>query len=144
MLRHRNIRVLLDCDFEEVRSLVKPRRDTVYTGPIDAYFDFCFGRLPYRSLQFDMVPFATAYQQPCVQINYPNDFAYTRSVEYKHVTGQRHPETVLSYETPSATGEPYYPVPTSGNAALYERYRALAEAETRRRRVFFCGRLAQY
>ena len=144
MLRHRKIRVLLDCPFQEVRHLIRPRRATVYTGPIDEYFDRCFGALPYRSLQFDWVAYPTEYKQPCVQINYPNDSPYTRSVEIKHVTGQKHPETVVSYERPCANGEPYYPVPRPENIALYRRYQELAEEETRRRRVWFCGRLAQY
>src|SRR5262249_21402375 len=69
---------------------------------------------------------------------------YTRSVEFKHVTGQKHPATVVSYETPSATGEPYYPVPTAASGHLYQGYRELAEAETRLQRGYFCGRLAQY
>jgi UDP-galactopyranose mutase len=144
MLRHRKIRVLLDCDFREVRRLVLPRRATVYTGPIDEYFDHRLGRLPYRSLHFEHVTRPARFVQPCVQINYPNDFAYTRSVEIKHVTGQNHPQTVVSYETPAAAGEPYYPVPAPANTALYRRYQQLAEEETRRRRVYFCGRLAQY
>jgi UDP-galactopyranose mutase len=144
MLSHRRIRLLLDCDFREVRDLVRPRRATVYTGPIDDYFDRRLGRLPYRSLNFEFVAHPAEYVQPCVQINYPNDFPYTRSVEIKHATRQRHPETVVSYETPSATGEPYYPVPAPPNAALYRRYEELADEETRRRRVWFCGRLAQY
>ena len=79
-----------------------------------------------------------------MQINYPDGAAYTRSVEIKHVTGQDHPETVVSYETPAATGEPYYPVPAPAASALAARYRDLADAETHRHRVFFCGRLAQY
>lgn len=144
MLRHRKIRVLLDCPFDEVRHLVQPRRATVYTGPIDEYFDCRLGRLPYRSLRFDWVAYATEYYQPCVQINYPNDSPYTRSVEIKHVTGQKHPETVVSYEQPCARGEPYYPVPRADNLALYRRYQQLADAATRDRRVWFCGRLAQY
>ena len=144
MLRHRKIRVLLDCDFREVRPLVVPRHATVYTGPVDEYFDHRLGRLPYRSLRFEWVAHRRRFVQPCVQINHPNAHSYTRSVEIKHVTGQDHAETVLSYETPSATGEPFYPVPAPSAAALYERYRALAEQETRRRRVYFCGRLAQY
>jgi UDP-galactopyranose mutase len=144
MVRHRKIHVLLDCPFQEVRALVMPRQATVYTGPIDDYFDCRLGRLPYRSLKFDFVPFRTTFVQPCVQINYPNEFPWTRSVEYKHVTGQRHPETVLSFETPTDRGEPYYPVATQPNLALYHRYQELAAAETRQRRVFFCGRLAQY
>jgi UDP-galactopyranose mutase len=144
MLRHRRIRVVLDCPFAEVRGLVRPRRATVYTGPVDEYFGHALGRLPYRSLEFEFVPHAAEYVQPCVQINYPNDFRFTRSVEVKHVTGQRHPHTVVCYETPAATGEPYYPVLRPANRALYARYEELARAETARRRVFFCGRLAQY
>jgi UDP-galactopyranose mutase len=144
MVRHRKIRVLLDCSFQEVRRLVRPRQATVYTGPIDEYFDHRLGRLPYRSLHFDWMTYPTEYKQPCVQINYPNDSPYTRSVEIKHVTGQKHPETVVSFERPCAEGEPYYPVPRAENVALYRRYRQLADKETRRRRVWFCGRLAQY
>lgn len=144
MLRHRKIRVLLDCSFAEVRDLVRPRRAAVYCGPIDDYFGCRYGMLPYRSLKFDYVTHRTEFVQPCVQINYPNDFTYTRSVEIKHVTGQTHAETVVGYETPTASGEPFYPVPHGGSAALYSRYKLLADAETARRRVFFCGRLAQY
>ena len=144
MLDHPRIRVLLGADFREVRACVTPRHATVTSGPIDEYFDDCFGKLPYRSLQFDLVPHREEYKQPCVQINYPNDFGYTRSVEFKHITGQKHPETVVTYETPQATGEPYYPIPRAENAALYQKYQALAEEETRSRRVYFCGRLAQY
>jgi UDP-galactopyranose mutase len=144
MLHHPKIRVLLDTPFGEVRGKVKPRRATVYCGPIDEYFGHRLGRLPYRSLRFEFVPYQTEWKQPCVQINYPNDFAWTRSVEIKHVTGQKHAETVVSYETPTAEGEPFYPVPRKESAALYNRYRELAEAETARRRVYFCGRLAQY
>jgi len=144
MLQSRRIRVLLDCSFEEVRHLVRPRRATVFTGPIDAYFGHCFGSLPYRSLQFDFVEHQSEYVQPCVQINYPNEHAYTRSVEIKHVTGQRHRRTVVSYETPQANGEPYYPVPKAENKSLYMKYAALAEREKMDKAVYFCGRLAQY
>ncbi len=144
MVHHRKIRLLLDCPFQEVRHLIRPRKATVYTGPIDEYFDWRLGRLPYRSLQFDWVVYPTEYKQPCVQINYPNESPYTRSVEIKHVTGQKHAETVVSYERPRGAGEPYYPVPKAENLALYRRYQQLAEEETRRRRVWFCGRLAQY
>ncbi|MFO0879530.1 MAG: UDP-galactopyranose mutase [Gemmataceae bacterium] len=144
MIDHPRIRVLTGCDFAEVRHLIQPRRATLYTGPIDAYFGHRLGPLPYRSLQFDFMPARTEFFQPCVQINYPNDHPWTRTVEIKHVTGQKHPETVVSFETPRATGEPYYPVPAPANRLLYERYRLLAEEETRTRQVYFCGRLAQY
>ncbi len=144
MLEYPRIRVLLGTPFAAVRDRVTPRRATVYCGPIDEYFGHRFGRLPYRSLRFEFVPYATEWRQPCVQINYPNDGPHTRTVEIKHVTGQRHAETVVSYETPAAEGEPFYPVPRSESAALYNRYRELAKIETERNRVYFCGRLAQY
>ncbi len=144
MLDHPKIRVLLDTPFADIRRAVKPRRATVYCGPIDEYFGNRLGKLPYRSLKFEFVPYQVEWRQPCVQINYPNNFAFTRSVEIKHVTGQKHAETVVSYETPTAEGEPFYPVPRRESAALYNRYRELAEAETARKRVYFCGRLAQY
>lgn len=125
--------------------LVRPRQATVYTGPVDAYFGHCFGRLPYRSLRFDLVEHARERVQPCVQINYPgSEYSITRSVEIKHVTGQRCPNTVISRETPQGVGEPFYPIPTAENRRLYARYQRLAEAETAQRRVYFCGRLAQY
>lgn len=144
MLKHRRIRVLLGCRYDEVRALIRPRRATVFTGPIDEYFGHRLGRLPYRSLRFDFVHRPVEFAQPCVQVNYPNDFAHTRSVEIKHVTGQRHAHTVVSYETPSATGDPFYPVPRAENRALYQRYAALAEQERVTNHVYFCGRLAQY
>lgn len=144
MLRHRKIRMLLDTDFREIQRLVQPRRATLYSGPIDVYFDRCFGPLPYRSLRFDFTPLKVEYHQPCVQINYPNEHSWTRSVEIKHVTGQRHPHTVVCHETPQDSGEPYYPVPAPAHQQLYERYRQRADQATRRDRVYFCGRLAQY
>jgi UDP-galactopyranose mutase len=144
MLAHRKIRVLLDCPYRDVRRLVRPRMATVYAGPIDDYFGCRLGRLPYRSLTFNFVTYHTEHHQPCVQINFPNEYRYTRAVEIKHVTGQHHPHTVVSYETPAAAGEPYYPVPRPESATLYGEYKVLADAETARRRVYFCGRLAQY
>lgn len=144
MLDHPRIHVLLNADFREVKARIQPCKATVYCGSIDEYFGHRLGKLPYRSLKFDFVPFQMAYKQPCVQINYPNDFTYTRSVEIKHVTQQQHPETVLSYETPTWQGDPYYPVPAPQNTALYQRYKALADQETRDHGIYFVGRLAQY
>lgn len=144
MLRHPRIRVLTGCDFHQLRPQVRPRHATVYTGAIDEYFHQCLGPLPYRSLNFEFRPLPVEFAQPCVQINYPNDFAFTRSVEIKHVTGQKHPHTVISFETPAPSGEPFYPILNSANQALYARYRHLAEQQTRLNHVYFCGRLAQY
>jgi len=74
-------------------------------------------------------------------INYPNDYAYTRVTEFKYLTGQEHDKTTLVYEYPRAEGDPYYPVPRPGNAALYNQYKALADVTPG---VHFVGRLATY
>ena len=114
----------------------------VYTGPIDAYYGHRFGALPYRSLRFEHEHVADASRfQPVGTVNYPNDHAYTRITEFKHLTGQEHPGTSIVREYPQADGEPYYPVPREENEDLYKRYEALAQAETK---VAFVGRLAQY
>jgi UDP-galactopyranose mutase len=117
-------------------------RHLVYTGPIDAYFDFRYGRLPYRSLVFqhEHRP-QVALHQPVASINYPGAEPYTRITEFKHLTGQRHSGTSIAIEYPQDDGEPYYPVPRAENEALYQRYKALAAACPD---VTLVGRLAQY
>lgn len=138
------IDVHLETDFKAVRHVVKPRVATIYCGPLDEYFDNRLGKLPWRSLRFEFVPQEQEFVQPCVQINYPNDHAYTRTVEIKHVTQQQHPHSLVTYEYPCAEGDPYYPIPAQENRDLYTRYWALAEEETLKNNVYFSGRLAQY
>lgn len=140
MLDHPNIKIMLNTDYQEVRDLV-PYRRLIYTGPIDEYFDFRLGRLPYRSLHFRHTTLDKEWHQPVAVVNYPQDQTYTRVTEYKHLTGQTHPRTSLTYEYPSNEGDPYYPVPRPENAALFKRYEALADAEGD---VTFVGRLATY
>lgn len=141
MLDHPRIELRLGIDFEDLRTR-QQARTTVYTGPIDAYFGYRFGRLPYRSLRFEHrhVP-GTDWLQPCGTINYPNDHAYTRVTEFKHLTGQHVRGSSLVYEYPMADGDPYYPIPTDANEALYKQYEALAQQQAD---VHFVGRLAQY
>ncbi len=141
MLDHPNITVELDVDFHEVRERIQATH-IVYTGPIDAYFDYRFGKLPYRSLRFEHehLPDRSHYQQ-APTINYPNEHDYIRVTEFKHVTGQEHPGTSIVREYPRGEGEPYYPIPRPENEALYKRYQSLA---TRQENVTFVGRLAQY
>jgi UDP-galactopyranose mutase len=141
MLNHPNIKILLNADFREVRDEV--RYDSlIYTGPIDEYYDFRFGELPYRSLRFEHVTLSREHFQPVAVINYPTErVPYTRITEYKHLTGQTHPMTSLTYEYPCADGDPYYPIPRPENAALYRRYQTLAEND---RDVTFVGRLGTY
>ncbi len=141
MLDHPNITVELGVDFHEIKERIQASH-TVYTGPIDAYFGYRFGRLPYRSLRFEHehLPEKSRYQR-ALTINYPNEHDYIRVTEFKHVTGQEHPGTSIVREYPRADGDPYYPVPRPENEVLYKRYQALAVQE---KNVTFVGRLAQY
>ena len=117
-------------------------RHLVYTGPIDAYFGWQYGRLPYRSLKFEHEHLPdTPRVQPVAVVNYPGDVPFTRVTEFKHLTGQVHAGTSIAREYPRAEGEPYYPVPRPANETLYKRYQALAaDCE----HATFVGRLAQY
>ncbi len=140
MLSHPNIKLMLNTDYREVMHLL-PWSHMIYTGPIDAFFDYRYGKLPYRSLEFEHVTLPRTQFQDVGTINYPNDYAYTRITEFKHLTGQTHPQTSLVYEYPTDTGDPYYPVPRAENQALYKRYQADADALEH---VTFVGRLATY
>ncbi len=140
MLDHPNISVLLNTDYREIKSLI-PHRELIYTGPIDEYFDFEFGKLPYRCLEFKHETHNREFLQPVAVINYPNDYAFTRVTEFKHLTGQEHPKTSIVYEFSRAEGDPYYPIPRAENSELYRKYQALADATEG---VHFVGRLATY
>jgi UDP-galactopyranose mutase len=140
MLDHPNIKVLLNCDYQEIVDEI-PYNKLIYTGPIDEYFDFRYGKLPYRSLRFDFKTVNQEWAQPVAVINYPNEHLYTRVTEFKHLTGQEHLKSSLVYEYPQAEGDPYYPVPRPENTELYKKYQALAEATPD---VQFVGRLATY
>ncbi|MDY0747552.1 UDP-galactopyranose mutase [Paucibacter sp. R3-3] len=140
MLRHPNIRLMLNTDYKDIEWVV-PWKHMIYTGPVDAFFDFRFGKLPYRSLKFEHVTRQQEWVQSVGTINHPNDYGYTRVSEFKHLTGQRHPCTSLVYEYPMADGNPYYPIPRPENTELYRRYEREAEALNE---VSFVGRLATY
>ncbi len=140
LLAHPRIKIMLNTDFREIARII-PYRQLIYTGPIDAFFDYRYGPLPYRSLEFKFETLDVSQAQPVGTVNYPNEHAYTRSTEFKYLTGQEHPKTSVVYEIPQAEGDPYYPIPRPENAALYRRYKALAEATPN---VRFVGRLANY
>ena len=141
MLDHPGIDLELGVEYRDVID----RMDfdhIVFTGPIDEFFDFRFGKLPYRSLRFRHETHDVAQYQPVAVVNYPDErVPQTRITEYKHLTGQEHPRTSITYEFPSAEGDPYYPIPRPENEALFKRYEALADAQTG---VTFVGRLATY
>lgn len=141
MLDHPNIRVDVGTKFEDIKHRLSVGM-TFYSGPIDEYFNFCYGKLPYRSLSFQHEHLANVEQyQPVGTVNYPNDFDFTRITEFKHLTGQEHQGTSIVREFPQAAGDPYYPIPTEENHTTYRMYRKLADSE---RNVFFIGRLAEY
>ena len=140
MLNHPNIKVMLNVDYREIQKLI-PHREIVFTGPVDEYFDYRYGKLPYRSLDFKHETINKSVHQPAPVVNYPNEHLYTRGTEFKYLTGQEHFKTSIVYEFPRPEGDPYYPVPRPENAELYKKYKALADATSG---VYFVGRLATY
>jgi UDP-galactopyranose mutase len=140
MLDHPNIHLELGVDYRDVVKRVQ-FRELIFSGPVDEYFDYRFGKLPYRSLRFQHETLNTERLQPVAVVNYPNEHAYTRITEFKQLTGQVHPKTSIVYEFPSSEGDPYYPIPREENAALYRKYADLAAATDG---VHFVGRLATY
>jgi UDP-galactopyranose mutase len=151
-----NVRILLNTDYREVM----PHFDfghIIYTGPIDDYFDCCYGALPYRSLKFEAESFDAeqlkerysisgkcGFWQPAVQVKYPNDHDFTRIVEVKHATGQKCLNSTIVREFPAdykAGMEAYYPIPANDASALYEKY---ADRAALTPGVSFIGRLATY
>jgi len=140
MLAHHNINVMTQTDYDDVKDVI-PHRRVIFTGPIDEYFNYRFGKLPYRSLRFEHKTLDTAWHQPVAVVNYPQTKDYTRVTEYKHLTGQEHAKTALTYEYPSAEGDPYYPIPKAENQELFKKYERLALATPD---VWFVGRLATY
>jgi UDP-galactopyranose mutase len=143
MLKHPLIKVRLNTDYREVRTQVAFRH-LIFTGPLDEYYDHCFGHLPYRSLRFEPETLSQEFFQPAMQVNYPNDHDFTRIVEIKHATGQQLPFTTIVREYPQNFGpgrEPYYPIPAPDARALYSKYAERAASE---KNVSFVGRLATY
>jgi UDP-galactopyranose mutase len=143
MLAHAKIELQLSTDYRDAREQVRCDH-LIFTGPIDEYYDYCFGHLPYRSLRFEPETLSQEYFQPAMQVNYPNDHNYTRIVEIKHATGQKLPSTTIVREYPQDYGpgrEPYYPIPAPDAKALYQKYADRAALE---KNVTFVGRLAAY
>jgi UDP-galactopyranose mutase len=140
LLAHPNISVITNTDYKNIVDVI-PFKEMIYTGPIDYFFDYCYGKLPYRSIEFMFETIEAETFQPTGTVNYPNEHPYTRVTEFKYLTGQKHPKTSVVYEYPKAEGDPYYPVPRPENAELYKKYQLLAMAT---KNVHFVGRLATY
>jgi UDP-galactopyranose mutase len=152
----RQTMVLFNADYREVSKQVAYKK-LIFTGAIDEFYDYAAGVLPYRSLRFEPEHFSAeqlveresisgrkGFWQPALQVNYPNEFDYTRIVETKHVTGQTCDNTTIVREYPldyQRGGEAYYPIP---NGESQRRYQAYAEFAARTPNVYFAGRLATY
>ncbi len=140
------IEVQLDTDYLKDKDDWNNKAKTVvYTGPIDAYFESCYGPLQYRSVRFETEVLDMPNFQGNAAVNYTDrDTPYTRIIEHKHFTFGTQPKTVISkeYSTEWQPGmEPYYPVNDQQNTALYNQYKALADQQEQ---IIFGGRLGQY
>ncbi|MCX2484847.1 UDP-galactopyranose mutase [Pedobacter sp. MR2016-24] len=140
MLDHKNIHIMLNTDYRDVLGEVNYKK-MIFTGPVDEYFDYRFGKLPYRSIEFKFETLDQEQFQETGTVNYPNDYAFTRITEFKYLSGQKNTKTSVVYEFPKAEGDPYYPIPKPDNAALYQRYRELT---LQMENTYFVGRLATY
>ncbi|MGB9980282.1 UDP-galactopyranose mutase [Methanobacterium sp.] len=156
MLSNKNIEIMLETDFKDIIKINYDKKKIyfnknefkgklIYTGEIDAFFEYKFGKLPYRSLKFNFETKNKDYFQEVGTINYPNDYKFTRITEFKHLTGQKNVKTTIIKEYPQKYNKdkdiPYYPIPQRENLELYEKYRKEAENY---KNVFFVGRLAEY
>jgi len=140
MLESPGITLRLGTDYRDVAD-TEEFDQLIYTGPIDEFFDYRLGQLPYRSLRFQLETLEAERFQEAGVVNYPNEEDYTRITEFKHLYCQDHPKTTVCYEYSAGDGPPYYPIPTQANRELYARYKALADELDG---VHFLGRLAQY
>jgi len=140
MLSHPNIKIMLNTDYKEVMDFI-PHKSLIYTGPIDSFFNYCYGKLPYRSIEFRFETHDQEFYQQTGTVNYPSNQPYTRITEFKYLTGQKHSKTSIVYEYPKAEGDPYYPIPRPENMEIYKKYRLLAATIPN---TYFTGRLGTY
>lgn len=140
MLNHPEISILLNTDYKAIIDEISYEK-LIYTGPIDYYFDYCFGKLLYRSIRFEFETYDMESFQATASSRYPNDYDFTRITEFKKMTGQRSEKTTICKEYPCFDGEPYYPYPTDEWREKAEQYRMLSDKE---KDTIFVGRLAEY
>ena len=141
ILNHKNIEVILNTDYKTILDTIKFDK-MIYTGPIDYFFNYKFGKLPYRSIRFEFRNFEQKQFQQTAQINYVDDSVdYTRVVEHKLLSHQASETTTISFEYPQHDGESFYPIPTEENRNKFLQYKS---ESNKLRSVIFCGRLAEY
>ena len=138
ILDHPDIHILLNTDYKDVKDTIECEH-IYYSGPIDEYYDYCYGNLPYRSVTFKLETYPIEQYQPASVVNYPNNYDYTRITEFKHFYHNKTNNTVIAKEIPSSDGDPSYPIPTNDNKELYKKY-----ADIPNNKVTFIGRLGEY
>lgn len=145
MLNNKNIHIMLNTRWQDIKDHVD-YEGLIFTGPIDEYFEYKYGKLPYRSLYFDVKTHPQEKYQSAAVINYPNEYDYTRITEQKWLTGQEHRGTTILTEYPiehiAGKTTPYYPIPTEENQKLFKKYES--ETELVDEKIIFSGRLADY
>ena len=138
------IEVKLNCDYKKNKELFVAKR-IIYTGPIDEYFDYCFGPLEYRKVIFEHEILNIDNYQGNAVVNYTDyNIPFTRIIEHKHFEFGKQPKTIISREYPSVWkpgDEPFYPINDAKNNALYEKYVELSRSKPK---VIFGGRLGLY
>ena len=144
ILKNPLIKVELDTDFKDIKNQIEYER-LFFSGAIDEYFNYELGRLPYRSLDIEFRKHNCEYLQSGPQINFPENYDYTRSVEYKYYLDEKSNKTIVSYEYPcpyeEGKNERYYPIPDDDNQKLYNQYLNKAKEL---KNVYFIGRLGDY
>jgi len=141
MLNHLNIEIILNTDYKSIVDKIEFDK-MIYTGPIDYFFDYKFGKLPYRSIKFEWENLDLEIFQDVAQINHTTSTEkFTRIIEHKYLTAQNESTTTISKEYPQMSGEPFYPIPTDENTLLFEKYKMESENHTN---TEFVGRLAEY
>jgi len=141
IISNKNIEVALNTDYKKIVSYLKFDK-MIYTGPIDYYYDYIYGRLPYRSVRFKYENYNCEYYQESAQINFVDyEVPYTRVIEHKYLSDQNTKTTTISKEYPHFNGEPFYPIPTEENQQLHKKYK---DESMKIKNVIFCGRLAEY
>ena len=140
MLNHKNIEIILNSDYKKIVNDLKFDK-MIYTGPIDYFFDYEFGKLPYRSLTFQWENIKTEFYQKATSVNFVDSEKFTRITEYKYFTNQKSESTTITKEYPKEKGEPYYPIPNDETNVIYKKYRMEAD---KLEDVCFLGRLAEY
>jgi len=143
MINNKNIKLCLNTNFFKIRNNVKFSKFMIYTGTPDKFFNFKYGKLNWRSLNFKFETYKKDFIQNSVQYNFPNDYNFTRKVEIKHVTKQKTSYTVISKEYPNSKGDPYYPIINDQNLNKFNKYKKLID-KVENQNIFFEGRLAQY